>query len=97
MQRIYSQLDQSGLALTNDRVEVVGGQFEHVRCQRSADGQHRRQESPESHDVRRGENKDGDESGEKEGAGRVNGGSQEPLSLSEAENRSTWSLQSLLM
>ena len=97
MQRIYSQLDQSGLALANDRVEVVGGQFEHVRCQRSADGQYRRQESPESHDVRRDENKDGDESGEKERLGRVDGGSQEPLSLPEAENRSTWSSLSLIM
>ena len=33
----------------------------------------------------------------KKGRGRVDGGSQEPLSLSEAENRSTWSSLSLLM
>ena len=68
IQILYSQLDQSRLALSNDGVEVVGGKFEHVGRQRSADGQHRRQESSKPHNARYDENDGGDESGERKGS-----------------------------
>ena len=95
IRRLYSQLDQSRLALANDGVKVVRSEFEHVGCQRSADGQHRREESPKFHDVHRDKTNDEDESRERKVL-RVDGGSEEPLSVTDAENRATWRSLGLL-
>ena len=45
------QLNQRGLALPNDLVEVVRVEFEDVGRERAADGQDRREESAEPHNI----------------------------------------------
>ena len=45
------QLNKRGLALANDLVEVVRVEFEDVGRERAADGQDRREESAEPHNI----------------------------------------------
>ena len=82
------QFNESWLALAHNLVEVVRVELNDIRCECHTDGQRRRKECREPHEVSEGRGEDGGTNESKSGG--CGNDSREPLSVADAEKVATW-------